>query len=136
VSDEKPDSSISAKDIAEKYKKKDTDPDKEKKEIKKEPGQKPAAIDNSLKNQVIYKVQFASSDVELNLKQDKFKDIVDGSYYKMKDIYKYTSGSFSSVKDAVNHQNALREKGFKDCFVIAMLNGERVPVNTIAKSNP
>jgi N-acetylmuramoyl-L-alanine amidase len=134
VPNEKPDSSVSAKEIAEKYRKKDADPDpvKVKTETKKEPEQKPVA-DNS---QIVYKVQFASSDVELNLKQDKFKDIVEGSYYKMNNILKYTSGNFSNVKDAVSHQSALREKGFKDCFVVAFKNGERIPLNPIAKSNP
>jgi N-acetylmuramoyl-L-alanine amidase len=137
VTGEKPDTSVSAKDIAEKYKKKDADPNpvKEKTEIKKEPEQKPVA-DNSQKDQIVYKVQFASSDVELNLKLDKFKDIVEGSYYKMNNILKYTSGNFSNSKDAVNHQLALREKGFKDCFVVAFKNGERINLNSIAKTNP
>jgi N-acetylmuramoyl-L-alanine amidase len=132
---EKPDSSVSAKDIAEKYRKKDADPAKEKTEIKKEPEQKPVA-NNTQKDQIVYKVQFASSDVELNLKQDKFRDIVEGSYYKMNNVLKYTSGNFSNAKDAVSHQSALREKGFKDCFVVAFRNGERINLNSIAKSNP
>jgi len=81
-------------------------------------------------------MQFASSDVELNLKQDKFRDIVEGSYYKMNNMLKYTSGNFSNSKDAVSHQSMLREKGFKDCFVVAFRNGERINLNSIAKSTP
>ena len=80
------------------------------------------------KSAIVFKVLFASSDVKLNLKQEKFKDIVNGSFYKAKEIYKYTSGNFVLMKDASAHQNALREKGFKDCFVIAMKNGERMDV--------
>ncbi len=80
------------------------------------------------KSAIVFKVLFASSDVKLNLKQEKFKDIVNGSFYKAKEIYKYTSGNFALMKDASAHQNALREKGFKDCFVIAMKNGERMDV--------
>jgi N-acetylmuramoyl-L-alanine amidase len=132
---EKSDSSLSAKDIAEKFRKKDAEPGKEKTAIKKEPEQKPVA-DNPQKDQVVYKVQFASSDVELNLKLDKFRDIVEGSYYKMNNVLKYTSGNFSSAKDAVSHQNTLREKGYKDCFVVAFRNGERINLNSIAKSTP
>jgi len=87
------------------------------------------------KNQdkIVFKVQFASSDVTLNLKQEKFKDIIEGSFYKIKSILKYTSGNFENIKDAINHQNLLRQQGFKDCFVIALNNGERMDLNEARK---
>ena len=81
----------------------------------------------------MFKVQFASSETPLNLKQDKFNDVVDGNYYKVKEVLKYTSGNFSQIKDAVKHQSLLREKGFKDCFVIALKNGERFDINEARK---
>jgi N-acetylmuramoyl-L-alanine amidase len=75
---------------------------------------------------IIFKVQFASSDVLLNLKQDKFKDIVEGNYYKVKTVIKYTSGNFLLITEAKAHQKILLEKGFKDCFIVALKNGERI----------
>lgn len=112
------DTAAKAKDIIEKYKKdKAKDPDK-----------KAPAV-----SAIAFKVQFASSDTELNLKQEKFSAVVDGSYYKVKGVLKYTSGNFSQLKDAVNHQTLLREKGFKDCFVIAMKGGERIDLNEAKK---
>ncbi|MCE3259099.1 MAG: N-acetylmuramoyl-L-alanine amidase [Bacteroidetes bacterium] len=120
VKEEKIDSITSAKDIAEKFKK-----DKVKSDLNKE--------DFRPKSDIVFKVQFMSSDVEVNLKQEKFSGVVDGSYYKVKNIYKYTSGNYPSIKDATQHQNALREKGFKDCFVIALKNGERVDINEAKK---
>ncbi len=54
---------------------------------------------------------------------------MDGNFYKVKSILKYTSGNFETIKDAINHQNMLRENGFKDCFVIAVKNGERFDIN-------
>lgn len=77
---------------------------------------------------IVFKVQFASSDVALDLKQDKFSAIQEGGFYKVKSVYKYTSGNFLAVSDAVKHQNQLREKGYKDCFVVAFKNGERIDI--------
>ncbi|MGZ3901111.1 MAG: N-acetylmuramoyl-L-alanine amidase family protein [Bacteroidia bacterium] len=124
------DTSLSAKDIAYKYKKEKNGPSvtdqKEKTPDKKEENV-------PVKQDIIFKVQFASSDVELNLKDSKFNSIIDGSYYKAKNILKYTSGNYLTIKDAVNHQGQLREKGFKDCFVIALKNGERIDLNEARK---
>jgi N-acetylmuramoyl-L-alanine amidase len=76
----------------------------------------------------VFKVQFASSDVALDLGQAKFSAITEGSFYKVKSIFKYTSGSFTALNDAVKHQNQLRENGFKDCSVVAFKNGERMDI--------
>ncbi|MCE3226323.1 MAG: N-acetylmuramoyl-L-alanine amidase [Bacteroidetes bacterium] len=122
VNDTKVDTNATAKDIAEKFKK---DKEKEKSELKKE--------DFRPKADIVFKVQFMSSDVEVNLKQEKFTGVVDGSYYKVKTVYKYTSGNYMLMKDAMAHQAALKGKGFKDCFIIAMKNGERIDVNEAKK---
>lgn len=128
----KSDTLTSAQVIADKYKKDKSGPSvnddhKEKVVEKKE--------ELAKKNDIVYKVQFASSDTELNLKDSKFSAIVDGSYYKVKNVLKYTSGNYVSIKDAVNHQSQLREKGFKDCFVIALKNGERIDINEAKKQS-
>lgn len=122
------DSIATAKEIAEKFKK----DQKTKEERIKEEKEKTLTA-NSDETAIVFKVQFASSETPLNLKQDKFNEIVDANYYKLKDILKYTSGNFSQIKDAVKHQNLLREKGFKDCFVIALKNGERFDINEARK---
>lgn len=111
--------STSVKDIIEKYKKeKETASTNTVAPVKKE--------EAKAKSDIVFKVQFASSEVELNLKENKFVGVVDGSFYMVNKVYKYTSGNYTLIKDAAAHQNALREKGFKDCFVIAMKNGERI----------
>lgn len=140
------DSIATAKEIAEKFKKdqkakeekeallkeEKRKADKAKEEKIKEEKEKTLAA-NSDETAIVFKVQFASSEAPLNLKQDKFNDIVDANYYKVKDVLKYTSGNFSQIKDAVKHQSLLREKGFKDCFVIALKNGERFDINEARK---
>lgn len=81
------------------------------------------------KQEIILKVQFASSDVELNLKDKKFAVVKNGSYYKVKNVLKYTSGNFTSMAEASAHQSLLRQNGFTDCFIVAFKNGERMDIN-------
>lgn len=128
------DSVVSAKEIAEKFKKETklvsvTNSKKEQElkllEIKKK--------EDLLKNEVLFKVQFATSDIALNLKQEKFAVIKDADFYKVKTMLKYTSGRFTNVKDAFEHQTYLRGKGFSDCFVIAVKGGERIDLNEARK---
>lgn len=142
----KEDSIANAKTIAEKFKKEQREKDERLKEEKmkeegvkeektkkeKEEKEKVVAVNAEI-TEIIFKVQFASSETELNLKQDKFQPIVNGSYYIVKNVLKYTSGNYSRISEAIKHQNFLREKGFKKCFVIALKNGERMDVNEARK---
>lgn len=119
--------------IAEKFKKENkTAPEVKKEtpaEIKKEQEAKLVEIkkkEEALKTAIVFKVQFATSDIALNLKHEKFSSISDADFYRVNNTLKYTSGKFSNLRDAQAHQNFLREKGFKDCFVIAMQNGQRI----------
>ncbi len=82
---------------------------------------------------VVFKVQFASSDVKLDLKEKRFAEVKNGSFYKVNTTYKYTSGSFATMAEATAHQGVLRESGFKDCFVVAFKNGERIDINEAKK---
>lgn len=130
IEDSKKDS-LNAKAISDKFKEQKKEEKKEevKKEIvveKKEEKKEEVKKEVIAESKIRFKVQFASSDVELNLKDKKFADIEQGAYYKLKNIYKYTSGNYNSMKEAVQHQTKLREKGFKDCFVVAIKNGERM----------
>ncbi len=77
---------------------------------------------------VSFKVQFASSDKELDLKESKFSAVENGSYYKVGSFLKYTSGNFKTSGEAFKHQKKLAEAGFKDCFVVAFKNGQRIDV--------
>jgi N-acetylmuramoyl-L-alanine amidase len=91
--------------------------------------EKSEKIENDKKSVIVFKVQFASSEVPLDLKEKRFSEIKNGAYYKVKTTYKYTSGNFTSMAEAVSHQGVLRESGFKDCFVVAFKNGERIDVS-------
>ena len=88
---------------------------------------------NAAQNGIVFKVQFATSDIALNLKQEKFKAISDADFYRVNNTLKYTSGKFNALKDAQAHQTYLREKGFKDCFVVALKNGQRIDLTEARK---
>ena len=81
------------------------------------------------KDQTEYKIQFTSSESELNLKEEKYRKLEPISFYKVGTVLKYTSGIFKDMKDAQLHQKKVREMGFKDAFIVLFKNGERV-VNT------
>ena len=137
---QKKDTVVSATAIAEKFKKEIKPAGDNKKETlaaeKKEQELRLMEIkkkEDALKNEVVFKVQFATSDIALNLKQEKFAAITDADFYRLNNALKYTSGKFSALKDALSHQSYLREKGFKDCFVIAMKNGQRLDLSEARK---
>lgn len=75
---------------------------------------------------VEYRVQFLSSDKALKEGSREFKGLKDYSFYLQKGVYRYTTGNFKNVKDAVKLQKEVREAGFKDAFIVAFNNGERI----------
>lgn len=80
------------------------------------------------RDEVIFKVQIASSDKKLD--PAKFSDAGEAGYYLSKGIYKYTVGNTKDINEAIRLQKKVREnKKYKDAFVVAFLNGERIPVN-------
>jgi len=74
-----------------------------------------------------FKVQFASTEKEVDAKT-KYPNLKDVWFYKAGAIFKYTSGSFSSFDEASKHQSKLKELGYKDCFVAAFKNGQRMDI--------
>ena len=82
---------------------------------------------------VIYKVQFLLADHELSTTDKRLDGIEDIGFYIDNKAYKYTSGHFENLQDAVDLQKKLQTKGLKDAFVIALKGGKRVPVKKPAK---
>ena len=75
---------------------------------------------------VEFKVQFMTSSKALKEKAREFKGITDYEYYIQKGTYCYTTGVFNTANEAARYQKEVREKGFKDAFVVAFLDGERI----------
>ena len=81
---------------------------------------------------IVFKVQFASVDKEVDPKQ-KYANVSDVSFYKAGPMFKYTSGNYASMEAATKHQLKLKELGYKDCFVAAFNNGARMDINEAKK---
>lgn len=75
---------------------------------------------------VEYRVQFLSSDKQLKEGARELKGMTDYSFYIQKGVYRYTTGNFKKVGDATNLQKKVRDMGFKDAFIVAFNNGERI----------
>ena len=84
------------------------------------------------KDQIVFKVQFASSEKEMDYKTT-YSQIKDVSFYKVGQLFKYTSGQFQSFEDATQRQIELRDSGFKDCFVVAFKEGLRMDITEAKK---
>lgn len=78
--------------------------------------------------QIVYKVQIASSPTPLPMDSAQFKNAPDIEMYMYDSKYKYTSGHFTLLEDAVKLQANLRAEGFKDAFIVAFKGKTRVPV--------
>lgn len=78
------------------------------------------------KKEVFFRVQFTTSPSKKSVTSSEFKGLTDIRFYVQNRTYKYTSGNFASMDEAVKYQREVQNKGFKDAFVVAFLNEERI----------
>ena len=48
--------------------------------------------------------------------------------FKDKGVYKYSIGQFEEIAEAAKVQKKVREKGFKDAFLIAFYKGKKISI--------
>lgn len=82
--------------------------------------------DKNINKGLIFKVQIASA-VAAEKKDDLVGYSVD--YFQEGSLYKYTIGSENSLEKAKKLQAIARENGYKDAFVIAYWNGEKMTIS-------
>lgn len=87
--------------------------------------EKPAA---EAKPRVVFKVQFLRSDKLLKAGDKELKGLDNFTYYQNGNVYCYMWGESHSIEAAKGLQSDVRAKGFKDAFVVAFANGERISV--------
>jgi N-acetylmuramoyl-L-alanine amidase len=76
---------------------------------------------------VNFRVQFATTTVEKPLNAPEFKGLQNISFYIHDGLYKYTVGKEKTIEDAIRVQQNLHKIGFKDAFVVAFKDNERIP---------
>ena len=79
-------------------------------------------------DKLIFSVQVVSSPKQERKDSGKFKGLKDIHEEKAGGLFKYSSGQFSELKDAIDYQSQMRNKGFKDAFVVAFKNGSRISI--------
>ncbi len=89
-------------------------------------------VSNPSNPKILFKVQFASHDKEIDSKL-KYTNVNDVWFYKMGAVYKYTSGNYKNFDDATKQQTKLKELGYKDCFIVAFKNDIRMDINEAKK---
>jgi N-acetylmuramoyl-L-alanine amidase len=87
---------------------------------------------DTVKTEILFRVQIASSPKKLNTKPSNFKGLTDVKEISMDGYFKYFSGNFSKYQDATNHQKTIKEK-YSDAFIVAFKNGKKITVNEAQK---
>ncbi len=78
------------------------------------------------KKEILFKVQFATSSSKKSLTSPDFKGLKDVQEYFQNGLYKYVSGNEKTFESSLLLLNKIHDLGFKDAFVVAFLNGERI----------
>lgn len=75
---------------------------------------------------IVFKVQFFVSSAIMEASHKNFKGLKEVSFYHHNGLYKYTYGNEETVESANVLVKELNKKGFKDCFIVAFHNNERI----------
>ena len=77
-----------------------------------------------------FRVQLAASATPLDTNRPPWAGVIYPiQVIQEANLLKYQARGFPSFEDALRAQNHLRYRGFKDAFVVAYRNGERIPIN-------
>jgi N-acetylmuramoyl-L-alanine amidase len=75
---------------------------------------------------VVFKVQIASSTTKIVLKPENFNGLNNVEEEKVETVFKYTVGNTRVFNEALSLQGEIREKSYKDAFIVALYNGKRI----------
>jgi N-acetylmuramoyl-L-alanine amidase len=77
-------------------------------------------------SEIVFKVQFASTSVKRPPDAPEFNGLQQVEYYFQDGLYKYTVGNEKSLEEAAAIQSQVQMAGFKDAFVVAFHNNQRI----------
>lgn len=79
-------------------------------------------------NEITFKIQILTSSKPLAKNDKRLKGLKGVDYYKEKDIYKYAYGASGDYNKVLRTKRTITAK-FKDAFIIAFRDGEKMNVN-------
>ncbi len=106
-------------------------PDTTKKEPVKDPVKE--VVKQEPEASLVFKVQIATSSKRIELKAKNFNGIEGVQENQGSGMYKYTVGSETTLASARILQQACKDKGYTECFIVAFKNGERIALTDALK---
>lgn len=88
-----------------------------------------AVVNQTERTAPVFKIQILTSSRPLAKNDKRLKGLKDVEYYKEGGIYKYTYGSSTDYNKVLRTKRTIAAQ-FKDAFIIAFKNGEKINVNT------
>lgn len=83
------------------------------------------------KNGVVYRIQLGAYSKKLS--SSVFKNAGQLIELKTEDgLYKYVSGSYASIQDAIKARGILLQKGYQGAFIVAYKGNKRVPLSGVS----
>ena len=79
-------------------------------------------------SEITFKIQILTSSKPLTKNDKRLKGLKGVDYYKEKGIYKYTYGASADYNKVLRTKRSITAQ-FKDAFIIAFRNGEKINVN-------
>ncbi len=86
-------------------------------------------------DQPVFKVQLLTSHHKVDTGTRQFKGLVDIQEHRDGKYFKYTSGVYHDYEKAKSNLEKAKNNGFKDAYIIALQNGERISVKTALNLN-
>ncbi|CAL2110040.1 N-acetylmuramoyl-L-alanine amidase [Tenacibaculum sp. 190130A14a] len=83
---------------------------------------------------VVFRVQIAASKKKLSTKSFNFKGLDNVKMKVLDDYYKYFYGETSSFKKIKEILKEVKPKGFKDAWIVAFKNGQKISIKEALKS--
>lgn len=107
---------------------------KAKEAVKKQETPKPDKAAPKASGPVTYRIQFCSSPRVMKDGDPDLHGIHDFRYGKSGNLYIYTAGNYSSLAEARSRCSSIQKSTpFRDAFVIAIHNGQRIPLDRAAE---
>ncbi|CAI8337675.1 MAG: N-acetylmuramoyl-L-alanine amidase AmiA [Flavobacterium sp. SCGC AAA160-P02] len=89
--------------------------------------------ENKIKDEIIFKIQIASSKNKIKAKSYNFKGLKNIERVKVGSYYKYYYGVTSSYKEVKNALLKAKKKGYSDAYIAAFRNGEKTSLSKVLK---
>lgn len=82
---------------------------------------------------IVFRVQITSSNSPIKITPENFNGLDQVIHYRAGDLYRYLTGEEKTLEKIKIIQEITVEKGFKDAFIVAFKNGERISISDALK---